>query len=554
MLSKRRLLFSSSPRPDESFLGYLLRLTELNRFDTLSWVLQLASIKNYLRPNVSFGFDNSLDLSPLVQLTGVNQAKLAALLYSPVDISKRAMGDFLVFGSPVPQYIIRLRYPKVCPSCLRDSEYAHKIWELSPITSCPIHKCLLLDECPGCKRRISWARQRVAFCRCKFDWREYEPSLIEDSELKVARQIHLLCRQPVSHIAEDETALINPLYKLDLKHFISALFFVASQFKGLIDTKGKYLAPSSRNAEIHTLICKAWGVFEEWPNNYFLFLQWRREQMRETRASHGLRKDFAEYKSALYKQLAIPELDFMRTAFEEYLVTHWDGGYTAHVKRLNGMAHHNGKYVSRREAKDLLRVGVQSIDKLMTVDRLKAIVKRQDKTRLILIERASLLEFKRELDQSLYLKQVQGLLGLSHKRVLELVTCGLLHPLRGPTVDGCSDWRFSEKGVKDLLDKIKKTIRSHVPTETEGTVSFLMAFRKLGRAHISMGQFIKDIFSGEVYPCEVSSKPGLDAFQFSKRLIIEYVCRLASNIKDGETFCFPVKEALDGQTRNLHDN
>jgi hypothetical protein len=159
---------------------------------------------------------------------------------------------------------------------------------------------------------------------------------------------------------------------------------------------------------------------------------------------------------------------------------------------------------------------------------------------LILIERTSLLEFKGNLDQSLYLKQVQGLLGLSHSRVLELVACGLLNPLRGPTVDGCSDWRFSEKEVEDLLDKIKKTVQSPAPIETGSKVNSLMAFRKLSRAHISMGQFIKDIFSGEVYPCEVSSKPGLDAFQFSKRLIAEYVCRLTWNIKDGEKFCFPV--------------
>jgi hypothetical protein len=171
-----------------------------------------------------------------------------------------------------------------------------------------------------------------------------------------------------------------------------------------------------------------------------------------------------------------------------------------------------------------------------------------------LIERVSLLEFKHELDQSLYLKQVQGLLGLSHRRVLELVNCDLLNPLRGPTVDGCSDWKFREKEVKDLLHQIKRTVRSSKSVRNIDTIGFLMAFRKLRRAQVTMGQFIKDIFSGKVYPCKVSSKPGLGAFQFSKSLITKYVRRLAWNIKDGETFCFPVKEALNGQTRNLHAN
>jgi hypothetical protein len=186
------------------------------------------------------------------------------------------------------------------------------------------------------------------------------------------------------------------------------------------------------------------------------------------------------------------------------------------------MAHHNGKYVSRREAKDLLKVGVQSIDKLITVGKLKAIIKRQDRTRLILIERASLLGLKHELDQSLYLKQVQGLLGFSHKRVLELVTCGLLNPLRGPTVDGCSDWKFSEKEVKDLLHQINRRVRPNESVRPADAISFLMAFRKLRVTQVLMGQFIKDIFAGKIHPLGVSSKPGLDAFQFSKQQLTEY--------------------------------
>jgi hypothetical protein len=550
----RLLLFSSDSHADESFIGYLLRLTELNRFETLSWILQLAQIKSYVRSNLSFAFDSNLQLTMLSKLCGVDKRRLTALLYRSSTRPKRSIGDYLIFDSAVPQYMLRLLYPKICPACLNETGYIHRVWELAPVTTCPVHKCMLLDECPNCMKRISWARRGISSCRCEFDWREHQTPTVGVAELEVANRLYLLCNLPTCAVQRGNSENTSPLNNLNLKNFLSALFFVASQYAGVIDTKGKHLAPSMRNADLHVLLCKGWKVFENWPCSYFDFLSWRRTQVADSTSGRGLQRDFAEYKSALYKQLATPELDFMRTAFEEYLVTHWDGGYTAHVKRLNGMAHCDGKYVSRRKAKDLLRMGVQSIDKLIAIGKLKAIVKRQDRTRSILIERASLLDFKRELDQSLYLKQVQGLLGLSHKRVLELGTCGLLNPLRGPTVDECSDWRFSEKEVKDLLDKIKITIRSYVSAETGATVSFLMAFRKLRRAHISMGQFIQDIFSGEVYPCAVSSKLGLDAFQFSKRLIAEYVCRLTWNIKDGEIFCFPVKEALNGQARNLHAN
>src|SRR5438067_12671300 len=154
----RLLLFSSAPMYDESFLGYLLRLTELNCLSTLSWLLQIAKIKKYLQSKLSFAFNPTLDLLPLAQVTGVGEVELAALQYRPVSLSQQFVKNYLVFGLPVQQYMIRLRHPKICTACLREKSYTRRIWDLAPITTCVIHKCLLLDECPNCGKRISWAR------------------------------------------------------------------------------------------------------------------------------------------------------------------------------------------------------------------------------------------------------------------------------------------------------------------------------------------------------------------------------------------------------------
>jgi hypothetical protein len=58
-----RLLFSSEPHDDESFLGYLLRLAELNRVPTVSWILRLANIRDYLQTKISSVFNKSLNLA-----------------------------------------------------------------------------------------------------------------------------------------------------------------------------------------------------------------------------------------------------------------------------------------------------------------------------------------------------------------------------------------------------------------------------------------------------------------------------------------------------------
>ena len=314
----RLLLFSSAPKSDESLLGYLLRLTGLNRLDTLSWMLQKAQIKSFVQTNVSFVFDPSINLLSLAELTGVDLVELSALFYKPIDPQK-AMGDYFMFGCTVPQYMIRVRQPKVCPACLQEAEYAHRLWELSPVTACPFHRCMLLDECPSCAKRISWSRSKVSCCQCGCDWRNYEARRVEESELGVSTQIYLQCKLLTSRGTPRQQTYNSPIYNVDLKSFLSALFFIASQYVGVVDTKGKHLAPSIRNAELHLLLCKALAVFDKWPNKYFAFLDWRKAQARETQSAGGLRNDFSGYKSALYTQLASSQLDFMRSAFERYL-------------------------------------------------------------------------------------------------------------------------------------------------------------------------------------------------------------------------------------------
>jgi predicted XRE-type DNA-binding protein len=539
MAEVKRLLMTAVPKPDESLLGYIIRLTEINDYDTPSWIVQLAGVGNFLRAEALLAFESSLSLLNLSKLTGVQEEKLTNLLYRPIDLSRKKYGDYLMFDAPVPKYVIRPRHTKICPPCLRDFGYIRKIWDLTPITACPIHKCLLLEVCPDCQRHFSWMRNRVSYCECGCDWRDSPVLTIDSSQIQVSRRIHILCKLPVS---EDAVAPSScPIQKLDLKHFLSAIFFIASQYLGGIDTKGKSLWPSVRNEELHLLLCKAFSVFEDWPNNYFEFLDWRKNQVNKATPAMGLRGKFEGYKSALYIQLISSQLDFMRDAFEVYLTSRWDGGYTSHLKRLGEPARQSAKYASRREAKKLLKISFEGIDRLIAAGKIKAIVRPRGRGRLILIDKESLKEFHREHNQSLYQKQVVKVLGIPHKRVLELIDYKLLNPLRGPNIDGCRDRKFSNKEVHDLLTKTRGKARAG-KMGVNITVSLSLAFRNLIRNRVGMGKFVKAILDGEISPCGVSTKTGLGGLLFLKEQISTYVCKHRRE-QTGETFS--VSEAAE---------
>jgi hypothetical protein len=367
-------------------------------------------------------------------------------------------------------------------------------------------------------------RNSVSHCRCKLDWSKYASKIVEEFELEVVRQIYRLCclSEDVDITAEADTT--NPLYKLDLKSFLAALVFVASQYGGIVDTTGKHLAPSKRSSELHLLFSKAFQVFNDWPNNFYSFLDWRREQRKDTRHTHGLLRDFGQYKSALYVQFSSCEFDFLRSAFEEYLTTHWKGGYASALKRIAKDDQHTKKYASRIEAQRILNTSTEVIEKLIVEGKLKAIVRNEGRLKLILIETAGLIKLKEEWQQTMSFRQVQKLLDLeAAHRVRDLIEHGLLNPLCEPIAAGCTNWKFRSGEVAALLERFKSKISATTPLSRNRTLSFFDTLRKLGRVGMSIGAFIQGVFNDELKPCGESRDPGLRGFLFSASDVSNYI-------------------------------
>lgn len=562
-----RMLFTSGPKTDESFMGYLLRLTELNRGATPSWLLRAARIKSYVRVPLNFVFDNSLDFSPLAALADVREDTLKSLPYQPARGVRRKMGEYLFFGWSIYQYLLRPRRPKVCPECLRRSGYLKKVWEFALVTACPLHKCLLLDVCPNCEQPISWIRRRISFCRCEFDWREHRPEIVPASEMTVTRRVHFLCGLPGGSYAEDANKAEVPLYSLGLQPFASALIFIASQLTGIarkkwqrvVDTKGKTFARSRTNAEAHSLLSHALTVFENWPENFYSFLDARRAEKGAV-VGRAWRNYFGEYKSALFTQLAAPDFQFMRGAFREYRrvrrfesyvavelkVTH-EGGSKENVSATNGekkrtypvkagveserslsllkdkIQKPDETHVSGAKAKKALKTSWEGLKGLIASGKLKANVGSTGSNDVYLIERASLEEITKRLETALSMKQVGRLLGVHLGRVEELIGCGLLNPLRGPGVDGCGHWSFDREEANGLVSRLLSGLSVKRRAGKPHTLSFKSVLRKIGRAGIILGTFLQAVLDGEIKPLGKSKGGDLRCLLFSEKHISDYV-------------------------------
>lgn len=502
---------------DESLVGFITRLTEINNYETISWLLNMAKRIRNGPGRAQFPFDELVDLSTLSELSGTCVKELKLKGYPKSEQSNK----YLVFGHPVSKYMIRPTRPKVCPMCLQESNYYRKIWDIVLVTVCPVHKNLLLDKCLKCGERIEWRRRFVSVCTCKFDWRSARASIVEDTEVEIARQIHHLCGLSGGEYNSKRLIETSPLCNLGLENLASALLFIGSQFVDLMDSSGKKIGSNRWNSEIHTLLIKAFKVFEHWPENYYRFLDWRRGYRNGTQYTRGLRKDFRDYEFQFYNTPFLSHLKFMHDEFEEYLLTYWDGGYTSPLKRLS-QAGHRSKYVSRKEAERVLRIDGRGINSLLEVGKLKGIVRAEAKTRFILIERGSLIAFKNELDNSLSLCKTARLLSLTRSQVKDLIQCGLLNPLRGPSVDGCSNWSIRYKEVEELLNTTGESVPKKLGKIMHRMIGFLPALRKLRYVGVEPVQFLQAIIKGEIVPRQEIAAPGFQRFLFSERDIMNY--------------------------------
>lgn len=368
-------------------MSYIIRLTEQNGYTSPTWIIRKAELASGISRHCSFVFGEPEQLRLLSNLTGSSISDLAAAAY-PRD-NQYYPSRYMFFDLAVNYYSIRLTYPKICPLCLSEDPYCRRIWDIVGVTTCPKHKCLLIDECPNCMRRITWVRKRVSVCPCEFDWREAEVTPVEESELALTYHVHRLCR-----LSTDNRAGKFPVNRIldrgfTLQDVLSVLFFFVGQYRGMSLTTGKLLHPVGKNEDLHVLFNKAYCVFEDWPNNFHTFLHSRIDHERilplsQQRLKSPLYRDFGKFYVSVYKILSAKQFDFIREAFVDYLVKRWES-YDPLSQKKDSTCF-NSRYISKSDAARLLEIDYRSIDEIVDSGKLKTIVRSKGKKRLIFVD------------------------------------------------------------------------------------------------------------------------------------------------------------------------
>lgn len=509
-----RLLRTPVPQPDESLMGYLLRLAEANHYDSPKWILDLAGLKiSSLDEGWRRLCQTRVDFTLFRQLTGLTQPEVEELQHEIVSEEEYDYNSRDAHRT-VPVDAIRFSHPKVCPDCLRENNYCRKLWDLLVITVCPLHQTVMMDKCPCCNRKISWNRKGTSECRCGYDWRDAETSRLERSEF---RATEWLMRSPTSALSQGVSARKEdvPIRRLSFND-LSRVLRCLAEFLPVGEAKLR-LHSGLENDLCHVALEKAAAVLEDWPAGFRRFCE---QSLLET--------TWPDLASCLNRLAGRDTLAFLRVALEEYLE------YLSQLPNPPILDLIERRFLPPDKARGRLGLGRQGFEILLTTGKLRVTSGVNDPDTL-LVDEKSIRDLLDRRKWMLTIEQAACVLGISANELRDLTDHGCLEVASGPKLDGFPDARMEKSAIIGLYNRLERRAEPAKECILFASLSDDLIEQEevrelLNVRNLSFGEWLQASLNGEVSPLKLLPLVGhefngysLNHFAFRKEQFERYV-------------------------------
>lgn len=324
-----RLVVRSPPDKLEALSGYMLRLTHLNGYKNLAWLV--GSIPGSIRTRAGL----THTIPDLAQVASIPEDFLQRHAYFTPK------GSYTwFFGHKFLNRFLNIRDPKVCPRCLKTRMVLPFYWDFEFFCACPEHGTLLLSACPACDKRLSWGRRCVHQCDCGYDLRRSVPQ---------AAPAPLVW---YSSVLLSKLGIGAPHQNGGAERYIPALslndlFLLTIFFGGLSATspvRQSLYAIERKTGDLSIWVERTAGVLLGWPDAFHT-------ELGRLRRDAGLspRSGFAPLIRYL-RQIRTPSFDFVKEEFAKFVQRQSEMRRFAHPSR-------KGKAPGRAMSSDMLGVG-----------------------------------------------------------------------------------------------------------------------------------------------------------------------------------------------------
>ena len=479
-MSTPLLVRHPAPHPTESLIGYVLRLSEENGYDSPWSVYSLAGLKQNEIRTVGF------KLHKLAAIVNQTSSELDKIGFSTEGQprSARLLGNRLI---PTDLKIVN---PGLCPRCVAEIGFVEAHWHLTFMTGCPMHLCMRALSCPTCGKQPRLFRRGLLECSCGGNLLECNLPPIPKAD---AALLDIIRRKALGLGANDQNPLSLPQMQLMAMN-LRAMLIVAR-------TLGKYrlIADGSTSFEDEPQVVSAAArVIVDWPKNFIGLLQDLGKQLQQS-PKGGVRKQFEPIYCALFKNRAInpsAQTGFLREAFLEFAENYWGRGYVD--PKLLKLARRPGtsRFVTKSEF--AVRVGIHSLTASRLIEEQKITARRVrcGKSQRILVD----------MSQSVFRRASPGKIHRARDAAKQLgISIGLLKTLKESGTFEFNHHFPTKGGYHELdIEAFKTRLLSRAPAQKpvedkgNGTLEFKALMCGHHDAPATKGDLVQALLCGDL--------------------------------------------------------
>ncbi len=457
-----RLLFRVEPIPLESPRGYLCRVASAHAFDSLQWLLDLAGF-----PRSISAFDREDQCRPVAHMLRLEPQEWLAMTYRAAKGTGR-FAQRLFCGQKVCGDQFNYRRPGICPNCLRERPVWWAVWDLGLVAACPLHRCLLINQCPACGKKVIWRRPAVEKCRCGADWRDATAEAANADLVAINSLIYLAAGFQLSRATElalDDCHFPPELRRLALGPLLSLI-----RFLGLTMDKDRLRGKQHPfyRTDLMTAIQvgkAATAALKDWPRPLREILRLMLPPEGENLATMKFSKIFGNFYRHLFHVLPRREFGFLHDAFERFVIEEWKGVIRGQHRRLSMATRRSSYWMTVSEAEPLARTCGGRILDLVRQGQLEGIFlsPRPGGPRTeCWVRRKSLEQWiaAREAQLARYMSRSEAkrALGLTNYTIVQVAAAGAVRYVEGPEHNFSAGFYFF---LREDVMKIKNAFEKH---------------------------------------------------------------------------------------------
>ena len=348
-----RLLFRVDPLPGESPRGYLCRVAHEHGYGSPNALAQIAGLWVSGTGRVT-GLDQDAAIRQLSHVLRLEPEEWRSMCYHHVK-GPRRFKQRLFCGETVSADDLNYGSPRLCTACLREHPIWWAVWDLGLVVACPIHRCILLNRCPACKRRVAWERPAVHKCRCGVDFRQSGAEPADPDLVAINAIIYRAAGATLAQTAEaDVTDLGFPpeLSRLKLGALLRLVLFVGSLKDGnALRRKQRHFGATDLIAA--TEICRgAVALLRDWPRPLREVLRGMVPESANP-ATLNFSKIFGNFYRHLFRVLPRREFGFLHDAFEQFVIDDWKGFIRGQHRYFSAGVRLNSQWLTANEAEKI---------------------------------------------------------------------------------------------------------------------------------------------------------------------------------------------------------